>query len=275
MTGVKYEKWSKITRAELKAYLGFQIKMSINRLPSIDDYWSTNVNLRYAPVADRISRDRFRDLQRYLHFVNNDNLVPRGQKGYDRLGKVRPVLEYVTARCREVYMPQKEVAVDEAMIKFQGRSSLKQYMPQKPIKRGIKVWVLGDSSNGYFVDFTVYTGKEGNVAVKGLGFQVVLSLAKQLQGKHHVVYFDNFFTSVELLEELLKWGLYACGTVRSNRKQFPKELCEATSTLKDRSVQNIMYSMKQELHVHMYFSNAQGRLTHCSKGSNSGFSLAG
>ncbi len=32
------------------------------------------------------------------------------------------------------------------MIKFQGRSSLKQYMPMKPIKRGTKVWVLGDSS---------------------------------------------------------------------------------------------------------------------------------
>eukprot|EP00731_Ephydatia_muelleri_P017314 Em0010g412a len=138
MTTEKYEKWNKISTAELKAYLGFHILMSINRLPSIDDYWSMNANLRYAPVADRISRDRFRDLQKYLHFVDNDTLVPRGQRGHDRLGKVRPVLDYVTAKCREVYMPQREVAVDEAMIKFQGRSSLKQYMPLKPIKRGIK-----------------------------------------------------------------------------------------------------------------------------------------
>ena len=35
------------------------------------------------------------------------------------------------------------------MIKFQGRSSLKQYMPMKPIKRGIKVWTLADK-NGFF-----------------------------------------------------------------------------------------------------------------------------
>eukprot|EP00731_Ephydatia_muelleri_P013956 Em0007g1266a len=137
MTTEKYEKWNNISTAELKAYLGFHILMSINRLPSIDDYWSMNANLRYAPVADRISRDRFQDLQKYLHFVDNDTLVPRGQRGHDRLGKVRPVLDYVTAKCREVYMPQREVAVDEAMIKFQGRSSLKQYMPLKPIKRGI------------------------------------------------------------------------------------------------------------------------------------------
>ena len=35
------------------------------------------------------------------------------------------------------------------MIKFQGRSSLKQYMPMKPTKRGIKVWVLADEY-GFF-----------------------------------------------------------------------------------------------------------------------------
>ena len=87
--------------------------------------------------------------------------------------------------------------------------------------------MLEDSHNGYFVDFIVYTGKEGDTAVKGLGNQVVLSLTSQLHGKHHVVYFDNFFTSVELLEELLQWGTYSCETVRNNRKQFPKEISEA------------------------------------------------
>eukprot|EP00731_Ephydatia_muelleri_P003517 Em0001g3517a len=146
----KYEQWTKVTCEEMRAYFGFHILMSINRLPSIDDYWSTNPNLRYGPIANRISRDRFRDIQKYLHFVDNDTLVPRGQSRYDRLGKVQPVIDYVTAKCKELYKPHREVAVDEAMIKFQGRSSLKQCMPQKPIKRGIKVWVLGDSHNGYF-----------------------------------------------------------------------------------------------------------------------------
>ena len=54
------------------------------------------------------------------------------------------------------------------MIKFQGRSSLKQYMPKKPIKRGINVWVLGDSNNGYFSRFEVYSGR-GEARVLGLG----------------------------------------------------------------------------------------------------------
>ena len=85
---MKEELWTKVTCDELRAYFGFHILMSIYRLPSIDDYWSTNPNLRYAPVANRITRDRFRDLQKYFHFADNDTLVPRGQRGYDRLGKV-------------------------------------------------------------------------------------------------------------------------------------------------------------------------------------------
>ena len=56
------------------------------------------------------------------------------------------------------------------MIKFQGRSSL------KPVKRGIEVWVLADSNNGYFWKFEVYTGKTSDNPEKGLGATVVKKL---------------------------------------------------------------------------------------------------
>ena len=61
---------------------------------------------------------------------------------------------------KEVYNPNKEVAVDEAMIKFDGCSSLKQYMP---MKRGIKVWCLADSLNGFFSSFQSTRGKKTTV----------------------------------------------------------------------------------------------------------------
>ena len=38
------------------------------------------------------------------------------------------------------------------------------------------------------------------------------------------MYFDNFFSSPALLRELNALGTYACGTLRSNRKDFPREL---------------------------------------------------
>ena len=136
----KYASWEKITREELRAYLGFCVLMGIAHLPALDDYWSTDPTLHYSPIADRISRDRFREISRYLHFVDNTTLPPRGSPGYDRLGKVRPVIDHLSKRFTDLYEPHREVAVDEAMIKFTGRSSVKQYMPMKPIKRGIKVY---------------------------------------------------------------------------------------------------------------------------------------
>ena len=47
------------------------------------------------------------------------------------------------------------------MIPFKGQSSLKQYMPKKPVRTGIKVWALADSKNGYIANFQLYTGKRG------------------------------------------------------------------------------------------------------------------
>ena len=135
----KYASWEKITREELRAYLGFCILMGIAHLPALDDYWSTDPTLHY-PIADRISRDRFREISHYLHFVDNTTLPPRGSPRYDRLGKVRPVIDHLSKRFTDLYEPHREVAVNEAMIKFTGRSSVKQYMPMKPIKRGIKVY---------------------------------------------------------------------------------------------------------------------------------------
>ena len=61
---------------------------------------------------------------------------------HDRLGKVRPLIDHLNREFCSLYGPSRDVAVDEA---FQGRSTLKQYMPMKPIKHGVKVWVLGGS----------------------------------------------------------------------------------------------------------------------------------
>ena len=66
-----------------------------------------------------------------------------------------PIIDELQNRFQEVYQPNREVAVDKAMIKFQGRSSMKQYMPLEPIKRGIMVWMLGDSINSYVCRFNV------------------------------------------------------------------------------------------------------------------------
>ena len=220
----KYARWEPISELEFQAYLGFSMLMAITHVPALEDYWKRDPVLRFTPIADRISRDRFRDITRYLHFVDNSTLAPRGSPGHDRLGKVRPVLSHLCQRFATMYDPRRELSVDEAMIKFQGRSSLKQYMPMKPVKRGIKVWVLADSVNGYFSRLEVYSGKQPGRVETGLGSRVVKSLTVDFRGKNHLVVFDNFFTGYDLLEDLLEDGVYGCGTARKDRRGFPTQL---------------------------------------------------
>ena len=82
---------------EIKVYMGFQILMVINDLPEIRDYWLTDPKLRYSPIPDRITHDRFEEITRYLHFVDNDELPDRGEEGFSRLQKVDPVI-HTTSR---------------------------------------------------------------------------------------------------------------------------------------------------------------------------------
>ena len=88
-----------------------------------------------------------------------------------KLGEVQPILDYVNGRFHSVYNVHRDVSVDEAMIPFKRRSSLKQYMPNKPVKRGIKVWALADAKNGYISKAKVYTSKKSDRSRVKLGFK--------------------------------------------------------------------------------------------------------
>lgn len=58
------------------------------------------------------------------------------------------------------YTPGNFVAVDESTISFKGKVSFRVYNPHKPVKFGLKVFVVSDSNNGYIFDFIPYFVKE-------------------------------------------------------------------------------------------------------------------
>ena len=193
--------WTDVTESEILAFLGFAILMGINQLPSLVDYWKKDPYFRYSPIADRISRDRFLQIWKYLHFVDNTTLPDRSNPEYDRLCRVRPVIDIILEACKSNYRPHQYQSIDEAMIAFKGRSSMKQYMPKKPTKRGFKVWVRADSTNGYVSQFEFYTGKLGSNVEVGLGGNVVTRLTRDLVGQFYHVFMDNFFSSITLYRQ--------------------------------------------------------------------------
>lgn len=148
----------------------------------------------------------------------------RGAPNYDKLYKIRPFLELINKACQNAAKNTNSQSIDEAMVKFKGVSSLKQYMPLKPVKRGYKVWTRADSTTGYVFEFDVYTGKRDDKATEvGLGGNVVKHLTQKLvdEGFQGHVAFDNFFSSYEIMQYLHDNNIYATATV-VNRKDLPK-----------------------------------------------------
>ena len=75
--------WEDITENDIWAMFGFCILMGINKLPALHQYWSHNPVYHYRPVAERITRDRFFAIMRFLHFVDNTTLVSCTDPEYD------------------------------------------------------------------------------------------------------------------------------------------------------------------------------------------------
>ena len=193
--------------------------MGYHILPSYILYWSNDPDIAVPFVSSVMTRDRFSQMLSNIHVNDNAKL-----DASDKLSKVRPLIEKANAQFTKLYYVRRVQSIDESMVLFKGRSTLKQYCPMKPIKRGYKLWVRADM-DGYISKFDVYQGKSGKENQKwsefGLGESVVLEMCEDLFDAGHEVYFDNFFNSVPLMDFLREKNVSACGTVRSNRKGLP------------------------------------------------------
>jgi hypothetical protein len=214
----KSSNWKDVSKKEIESFLGLIILMGINDLPNMKLYWSKDMVFHNAFISSIMSRDRFLQIFYNLHLADNALEPKRESKNYSKIYKVQSFIEILRRTFQENYNFGRYGTIDESMIKFKGRSSLKQYLPLKPIKRGYKVWCLCDSVTGYLFNYKMYLGKEADSEKETLLTErVVFNLISNhsFQGKH--LYFDNFFTSIGLLEKLKLQNIKAAGTIRPDR----------------------------------------------------------
>ncbi len=149
------------TADDIKALLGVLVLQSVFVYNEVTDYWSAEFGLD--AVRGVFTRDRFLELMRYFHLVNNDNKDPT-----DPFWKLRWLLDRMD-RSRRFLAAGRYLTVDERLIPFkvrhhasfpglcffcnsfvfvymclctQGRVLMKVYMPSKPAKFGLKVVLL-------------------------------------------------------------------------------------------------------------------------------------
>ena len=202
----------------MKAFVGMLIGMGLHSLPHFRLYWSSDPLFRVQPLSEVMQRRRFLKLLQALHVNDNTKAPQRGTPEHDKLYKLRPLLDSMNYAFMHHAVSSSSQSIDEGMVIFKGRNSMKQHMPLKPVKQGFKLWIRADAMTGYVYQFDVYTGRnDSDAGGVGLAARVVQKLAESIHITHTHLAFDNYFSSVELLTDLLDKDLYATCTVRSNR----------------------------------------------------------
>lgn len=115
--------------------------------------------------------------------------------------------------------PEEKMSVDEQIIPIVYVYLYSLYLPKKIKKWGFKV-ISRCVVSGLIYDFLLYDGKCPPVS-ESCGYQpgdFVIKLCETLpMDKNFKVYFDNWFTFLELHTQLQKSGILSVGTIRSNR----------------------------------------------------------
>ena len=207
-------------------------------LPRLEHYFRVSENLWYLDascVGKAFTRDRYCQIKHYIHFEDPHAQHPRpDDPTYDQLHKIRPLVLHLQQKFYDLYAPEKEISIDESMVPFKGHVIFKQHMSQKPVKFGIKLWMLCESETGYCSKFDVYVGKEAGAAnngVIGKTGTIVTRLCRGFEHRGYKLSVDNFHTGVPLFLKLSEMGIQACGAIRSNRKFYPSELVQEAKQL--------------------------------------------
>jgi len=158
-----------------------------------------------------------------FHLNDNDAKAARGQPGYDPLFKIRPEIDTLITKFQDVYTPEEQLTIDEAICPFPGRIFFRVYIKGKPHKYGIKMFELCEAKSGYVYNLDIYTGAHPTNSEHNTAFSVVNRLCDKIKGKGHCVYMDRWFSSPKIFDHLWGCKTKAVGTVMSNRKEMPKQ----------------------------------------------------
>lgn len=230
--------WKPVTAGELSCWFGILIYMGLVKELALGDYWRGEHDPLWPrhDFCDYMSQTRFEEIKRYFHIadINTPKISPCGRRLWHN--KVDPLLDQLRHASQTYRIPESNVTIDEAMMRFVGRSVDICKMPGKPIEVGYKFHCLAD--HGYIWDFWPHSGtKDGydslppdatQPSVGGLTptGAMCLHLAKQLPYTSHAfnIFTDNYYTTLDLLSNLRAVGIGGCGTTRRDRTGYPEEL---------------------------------------------------
>lgn len=229
---------SPITTDEMHIFLCINIMQEIIRKPGERMFWTTR-EIFTTPIFPKLmSLRRYLHIKKNLHFSNNETYDPQTHPN-PKLNKIWQIYETINEKFSTLYIPERDISVDESLLLYKGRLGWVQYIPVKRSRFGIKMYMLCESKTEYLYSFIIYTGKGTIISQKykdmPMTSQVVLLLADSLLDMGYCITTDNYYTSPQLADFLTSKKTDTYGTLRSNRKDLPQEFAK-TKTKKGESL---------------------------------------
>ena len=126
----------------------------------------------------------------------------------------------------KIYIPKRDISIDESLMSCKHRLSCIQYIPTKRARFGIKFYMMSESESGYIVKTILYTGKDTEKNTEyadfGVTTSIVLEIGKKLLNKGYCFIMDNFYNSPKLCDILVSKKTDVYRTVKVNRKGLPE-----------------------------------------------------
>lgn len=167
-----------ISLPELDIFIGIIILTTFYSRTSEKDYWSTDPLLECPIVRSAMSRARFLELKRGLKCSKTID-----KSSNDFAWRVRALLTMFNINIKRFGFYQTAISADEMMVKFYGRLCFKQFIRNKPVRFGVKMWALC-GADGFLYKCDIYCGKNAksnNILSKcSLGSRVILNLTEKL-----------------------------------------------------------------------------------------------
>ncbi|KAL7645266.1 UNVERIFIED_CONTAM: hypothetical protein RMT77_003652 [Armadillidium vulgare] len=208
---------------EVRALLGillFSASQRGNHFSTREMFNSKTENQVYRSA---MSEGRFSFLISCLRF--DDPTTRDDRKKTDPFAEIRTILDIFIGNCEKMYTLSENLTIDEQLLAFKGKCPFRMYIPNKPAKYGIKLKFCTDNKSKNLVRVLPCLGKKGTKSEDpkiGLGHHFTKYLTKPHHHSNRNVTTDNWFTFVDLVQDLLSnCGMTLVGTLRTNKKEVP------------------------------------------------------
>ncbi|KAJ8955066.1 hypothetical protein NQ314_006946 [Rhamnusium bicolor] len=130
--------------------------MSVSSLPRTRAYWRSDIGV--SNIRDVLNINEFEKIKNTLHFNDNNTVVGKDDPKYDKLHKIRPLIDHLNSRFSSISL-EPQLAIDEQICATKCRNHIKQYLPMEHHKWGFKFYMLCGVT-GYSYNFEMYTGPD-------------------------------------------------------------------------------------------------------------------